>query len=200
MAKKGATMETPPTVYVIGGPNGAGKTTLANRLLPEFVSVKQFVNADLIARGLSPFDPESVVLEAGRLLVQRIEALAQHREDFAVESTLAARSLARRLGRLKATGYRVHLAYLWLPSPEMAVERVAYRIRHGGHSVPHETIRRRYAGGLRNLFALYLPLADEWVMYDNSLTDAEAIASSTTGRVEVHSPSVFETIRRLAES
>lgn len=187
-----------PNVYIIAGPNGAGKTTLANRFLPEFVSVKQFVNADLIARGLSPYDPDSVAIEAGRLLIERIEALSWQHVDFAIESTLAAKTLAARLSRLKQRDYRIHIVYLWLHDPELAVKRVAERVRHGGHSVPLETIRRRYAVGLRNLFSLYLPLADEWVIYDNSHTACEEIASYAEGATHIRNVALFETVRRSA--
>lgn len=136
-----------PTVIVMGGPNGAGKTTIATRLLPA-LGIRHFVNADDIARGLSAFAPESVAVEAGRLMLRRIDELAKRRESFAFESTLAARSFAVLLRRLKADGYTVRLIYVWLQRPEIAISRVAERVRRGGHQIPEETIIRRYTTGL----------------------------------------------------
>lgn len=166
----GATMadQHSPDVYVVAGPNGAGKSTFARLFLPYYADCKEFVNADLIAAGLSPFNPESLAIQAGRLMLERIETLAQARVDFGFETTLAGRSYASLFQRLKSLGYRLHVFFLWLPSPEMAVTRVQERVRSGGHSVPEEVIRRRFAKGLTNLFQIYAPIVDAWLIFDNS--------------------------------
>ena len=151
-----------PDVFVIGGPNGAGKTTAARGMLPSFVGVSQFVNADEIARGLSGFAPETVAREAGRIMLRRLRHLVEQRVDFAFETTLASRSFAPWLVGLQDTGFDVHLVYLWLPTPELAVQRVARRVQAGGHHVPEGIIRRRYERGRENFQRLYAPLADDW--------------------------------------
>jgi predicted ABC-type ATPase len=157
-----------PNVYVVAGPNGAGKSTFARLFLPDYADCREFVNADLIAAGLSPFNPESLAIQAGRLMLERIEALAQARVDFGFETTLAGRGYTDLFRRLKSLGYRIHLFFLWLPSPEMAVARVQERVRSGGHHVPEEVIRRRFAKGLANLFQIYTPIVDAWQVFDNS--------------------------------
>lgn len=189
-----------PHLYLIAGPNGAGKTTFATRFLPEFVSVRQFVNADLIARGLAPFAPESAAIEAGRLMLQRIDALARQNADFGIETTLASRTLQTRLQVMKAASYQTHLTFLWLADPELAVARVKERVRQGGHSVPPTTIRRRYFSGLRNLFAVYMPLVDEWSIFDNSNANPVEIASRRGERARIKYPHIFENMKGLAES
>lgn len=159
---------TAPSIIVLAGPNGAGKTTTAPALLRNRLGVLEFVNADVIAQGLSGFGPERAAIAAGRVMLTRIDELAQQRVSFAFETTLASRSFAPWLQRRIETGYQFHLLFLWLPSAAFAVERVADRVRLGGHGVPEETIRRRYAAGLRNFFDLYRPLATTWSMHDNS--------------------------------
>ena len=160
----------PPKVVVIAGPNGAGKSTSASRILQDALAVQEFVNADVIARGLSAFKPESVALSAGKIMLQRLKELAAERASFAFETTLASRSFAPWLRDLVAEGYLFHLVFVWLPGPELAIARVADRVRSGGHNVPEETIRRRYFAGLRNFFELYQPLATSWQLVNN--TDA----------------------------
>lgn len=157
-----------PTVIVLAGPNGAGKTTAAPRVLRDLARVHEFVNADTIAQGLAGFDVESAAISAGRIMLSRLHELAAERRDFAFESTLASRSFAPWLVELMGAGYEFHLVFLWLPSPEMAIARVAQRVRLGGHDIPEATIRRRYAAGLRNFFRLFQPIATSWRMYDNS--------------------------------
>ena len=156
------------TVIVLAGPNGSGKTTAAPKLLRDVLGVVEFVNADTIAQGLAAFSPELVALEAGAIMLSHLQRLADQRRTFAFETTLAGRSLAPWLGRLIDDGYEFHLVFLWLPSADLAVARVADRVRMGGHHVPEETIRRRYRAGLRNFFRLYMPLATKWQMFDNS--------------------------------
>ena len=154
-------------MIVLAGPNGAGKTTSAPKLLRDLLGVTEFVNADTIAQGLAAFSPELVALEAGAIMLSRLHRLADGRRTFAFETTLAGRSLARWLGQLVSTGYEFHLVFFWQGSPDLAFARVADRVRKGGHDVPEETIRRRYRAGLANFFRLYMPLATNWLFYDN---------------------------------
>jgi predicted ABC-type ATPase len=165
-------------VVVLAGPNGAGKTTLAPKLLRDVLRVGEFVNADVLASGLSAFDPERAAAAAGRVMLQRLHELAEQRVSFAFETTLASRSFAAWLARLREAGYRVHIVFLWLPSADVAVKRVADRFRMGGHAVPEEAVRRRFGAGLRNFFGLYQPLADTWRMYDNSRAGAPRLIAN----------------------
>lgn len=157
-----------PQAVVIAGPNGAGKTTAAPRLLHTGVGIDAFVNADVIAQGLSGFNPASAAIEAGRIMLNRLDELAQARVDFAFESTLAGRSVRGRLLDLIARGYAVHVFYLWLPSPDMAVERVRHRVKAGGHHVPEAVIRRRFWRSLVNFDRLYRPIVTSWQLLDAS--------------------------------
>jgi predicted ABC-type ATPase len=184
-----------PTVFVIAGPNGAGKTTFATDFLPDFVACREFVNADLIAAGLSPFAPETQAMRAGRLLLARVRELAEARRDFGFETTLAGRSHVNLISGLKRSGYEVVMFFLWLPSPEMAMTRVANRVRQGGHDVPEAIIRRRFDSGLRNFFRLYAPLANSWHLYDGSRLPPAPIAVCAGGTVEASQPERFRMIK-----
>jgi predicted ABC-type ATPase len=155
-------------VIVIGGPNGAGKTTAANRLLPTTLELREFLNADEIARGLSPFDPEANAVAAGRMMIDRINKLVEEGKSFAFETTCAGHRQAKLLRSCHAAGYRVTFIFLWLPSPQIAIERVAQRVSLGGHRIPEDTIIRRYAAGVYNMRHVFLPLADVAAIYDNS--------------------------------
>lgn len=188
-----------PTVYVIAGPNGAGKTTFAAKFLPNFVRCYEFLNADLIAAGLSPFAPQLQNMRAGRLLLERIAELTERRADFAFETTLAGRTYVKLLSEMKANGYRIELFFLWLPSAEMAVARVANRVRQGGHDVPPEDIRRRYATGVNHLFRLYRPILDGCRLFDATRLPPEPIASEECFELTVYDPSLFSRIERQAE-
>src|SRR5262245_33461782 len=176
-----------PHVVVIGGPNGAGKSTTAPRLLVGTLQVTEFVNADLIAQGLSGFRPEGTAIEAGRVMLRRLHQLAEQRLDFAFETTMASRTFVPWLAKLRSQGYLVHLVFLWLPTADMAIARVAARVQMGGNDVPEETIRRRYHSGKRNFLSLYRPLATTWLVYDNS--DFMAPRLIATG--EPHAPPVI---------
>lgn len=167
-----------PNLIVIAGPNGAGKSTTAPSLLKGTLEVTEFVNADLIAQGLSGFQPEGAVFHAGRVMLERIHYLAKKRVDFAFETTLASRTFAPWIAGLLKTNYAFHLVFLWLPNEEFAIARVAERVRAGGHNVPEQTIRRRYHKGIRNFFRLYRSLADSWFFYDNSGEEPRLIAYS----------------------
>ena len=166
-------------IVVIGGPNGAGKTTIAKELLPNKLGLLEFVNADNIALGLSPFNPEGVAVSAGRVMLGRIHELTQAARSFALETTCAGRGHARFLRRCQSEGWRVTLIFLWLNDPDLAVRRVAQRVAEGGHNIPREVIVRRYWAGLRNLIGLYLPLADTAKIYDNSDGTGLLLANKT---------------------
>lgn len=183
-------MSKSPQLVVLAGPNGAGKSTSAPSLIAETLGITDFVNADVIAQGLSAFGRErdSVAMEAGRIMLRRLDELAASRVDFAFETTLASRSFAPRIRTLKDQGYRFRLIFLWLPSPDLAVLRVRARVRDGGHDVPEETIRRRYNAGLVNFFELYQPIADAWAMYNASVRPRSLVAMKKT----VDAPEVFD--------
>jgi len=170
-----------PSVVVLAGPNGSGKSTTALSLLKGTLGVVEFVNGDVIAQGLSGFGPEGAHLAAGRIMLARLRQLACQRASFAFETTLANRLLARWLAGLVKGGYKFHLVFLWLPSADFAVARVADRVRMGGHDVPEDTIRRRYRSGLRNFFRIYQPLATTWRMYDNSQAAPPRLIASGMG-------------------
>lgn len=172
-----------PYVIVVAGPNGAGKSTAAPYLLRDALEVREYVNADAIAAGLSAFRPESVAIAAGRIMLGRMRQLAAARTNFAFETTLASRSFAPWLAKLGRRGYHVHLLFLWLESADLAVNRVAERVRLGGHDVPEVVVRRRYEKGLRNLFGQYMPLAERWQLFDNSQTTGPRLIASGTQRV-----------------
>ena len=167
-----------PELVVITGANGAGKSTAAPLLIGKRLGIAEFVNADVIAAGLSGFAPENAAFEAGRIMLRRLDALAAASANFAFETTLASRHFARWIGKLKQErDYRFHLFYLWLPNAETAISRVASRVRQGGHSVPPDVIRRRYDGGLRNFFELFSPIADSWEIHENTSSSPRLIAA-----------------------
>ena len=192
------TEERQPNVYILAGPNGAGKSTFARLFLPEYADCKEFVNADLIAAGLSPFNPESLAIQAGRLMLERIDELAQSRVDFGFETTLAGRGHVSLISRLRSEGYRVNLFFLWLPDPSLAVARVLERVRSGGHAVPEPVVWRRFDRGLDNLFRLYEPLVDSSLIFDSSAEAPSMIAFFFDGRRYIFDNSTFERIEREA--
>ncbi|MEX2524904.1 MAG: AAA family ATPase [Gammaproteobacteria bacterium] len=161
-------MTSGPRVIIIGGPNGAGKTTFAEEFLPHEADCPVFVNADLIAAGLAPLAPSSAAIRAGRLMLEEMARHFRAGHSFAVESTLAGRGYLRLIERWQHGGYRVKLIFLQLFSPDEAIARVRHRVRQGGHDVPEDVIRRRFAAGLNNFERLYAPRVDAWVRYDNS--------------------------------
>ncbi len=188
------------SVVVLAGPNGAGKTTAAPALLRDVLAVSEFVNPDVIAQGLSGFDPDAVALRAAGVMLDRLRELAARHVSFAFETTLASRSYARWLSDLIEQGYQVHLVYLWLASAALAVERVAERVRMGGHDVPEQTIRHRYVIGLRNFFRLYQPLATTWRVYDNSGFGVPSLIAVGQGlrTVRIIDRPIWRRIRRAA--
>lgn len=182
-------------LYIIAGCNGAGKTTASLTILPKSLRVKEFVNADEIARGLSPFNPEGVAIAAGRLMLERINYLLEHDESFSIETKLATRSYVNLVRRAQAKGYLVHLIFFWLSSPNLAVKRVAERVSKGGHNIPLEVIRRRYASGINNLFKLFMPIVDLWSIYDNSELARDRIAFGGKNlRTRINNKEIFKII------
>lgn len=180
-----------PKCVVFGGPNGAGKSTIAEKILPA-LSIKEFVNADIIAKGLSKAPDRTVHIEASRLMLSRLEELAKTQVSFAFESTLSSRTHAVRLQQFKEIGYRIELFFIWLPSVELALERVRQRVLKGGHDIPEETVRRRYSRTIHNLFEIYLPLMDSCRIYDNRNMGAqELVARIQSRQIEVFEPHLW---------
>ena len=182
-------------LYVIAGCNGAGKTTASFTVLPEMLKCREFVNADEIAAGISPFNPEGVAIQAGRLMIDRIIQLLKDGETFAFETTLASRSYVKLIQQAKKRGYFVTLLFFSLSTSEQAQRRVAQRVSMGGHNIPSDVIVRRYEAGLQNLFQLYMPICDYWTLYDNSNCPAVRIASGFgTERIEVFDKERYQTL------
>lgn len=163
-------------IVILGGPNGAGKTTAARVLLPRKVRLNAYINADEIARRMSPHNPDTAALQAGRFMLSQIEKLVEAESSFAFETTCAGRTYIKLLKDCKQKGWQISFIFLWVPSPDYSVARVARRVSQGGHSIPEEVIRRRYRQGLRNMRHLYLPLADDATIYDNRDNDLRLIA------------------------
>lgn len=161
-------MSAAPRIFIIAGPNGAGKTTFAREYLPNEAATPVFLNADLIAAGLSPFSPDAAAIHAGRLMLARIDMHARKRESFAFETTLSGKLYARRIPRWRAHGYFVTLIFLQLPDADMAIARVAQRVSEGGHDIPAHVVRRRFGTGLHHFQHLYRPLVDRWFLFDNA--------------------------------
>ena len=166
-------------LYIIAGCNGAGKTTASHTILPYVLDCREFVNADEIAKELAPFHPESAAFEAGRIMLTKIDALIDKEESFSFETTLAAKSYHLLIKRAKERGFTVTLLFFWLRSIDLAKVRVATRVLEGGHNIPPDVIERRYKSGITNLFRIYLPMVDEWFLYDNSDLVSELIAEKT---------------------
>ena len=185
-----------PTVYVIAGSNGAGKTTFANEFLPDFVDCREFLNADLIAAGLSPFAPEKQNFRAGRLLISRIRELINERQDFGFETTLSGRAYIPMFKEMNKIGYQIILFFLWLPNADLATIRVKNRVRQGGHNVPVAVIHRRYKSGLQNFFNLYRQIADAWWFYDASQLPPEVIAQEENGKLKLFNEQLFNQIQK----
>ncbi|MCU0340310.1 MAG: zeta toxin family protein [Spirosomaceae bacterium] len=188
-----------PQLYIIAGPNGAGKTTAAMTILPEVLHCDEFVNADAIAVGLSPFQPEKVAMEAGRLMLQRIDTLLNQGVDFAIETTLSTKSYANFIRKAKTKGYEVTMLFLWLNSVELAKARVKKRVLQGGHNIPTDVIERRYERGLRNFFTMFSKIVDNWLFYDNS-SNLSIVADSQKQIQTIFRQTIWQNIRRRYES
>ena len=187
-------------LYIISGCNGAGKTTASYTVLPEILDCREFVNADEIARGLSPFNPESVAIEAGRLMLKRIEELLGKGESFSIETTLATKSYINLVRRAQAEGYAVKIIFFWLKTPELAVLRVAERVQKGGHDIPEDVIRRRYVAGIKNLFQLFMNEVDCWDIYDNSENPRVQIAcGGANAQTIISNASLYKELKKYVE-
>lgn len=186
-------------LYIISGPNGAGKTTASLEILPELIKCEEFVNADEIARGISPFNPESVAIEAGRIQLERIKMLINKGADFSIETTLATKSYKNLIRHAQLEGYDVELLFFWLPSPDAAIERVKKRVSEGGHNIPHDTIVRRYRNGLKNLFNIYIPIVNSWSIINNFEVGSQYIATGQCGCVKIFNNDLFYKIKDYAE-
>lgn len=192
------TPKPPPRVVVFAGPNGAGKSTHADAILAA-LGIDTFVNADYIARGLSGRNTDAVAFEAGRIMLKRLHQLADAKADFAFESTLSSRTFAAFLSTLKQQGYAVVIYYFCLANPQLAVRRVKLRVSLGGHDVPADVIRRRYGRSVINFFTLYMPLADEWTLFDNSTPPlARTVAAKLNGQLTVTEPTTWHKLQKLS--
>lgn len=187
-------------LYIIAGCNGAGKTTASFTILPEILDCKEFVNADEIARGLSPFQPEKVSFEAGRIMLKRIDELFSENENFAFETTLATKSYKEKILKAQENGYFVTLLFFWLINTELAKERVKTRVLEGGHHIPDDIIERRYYNGILNLFYIYLPIVDQLLIFDNSEGKHKLIAEKNDGeQISIIREEEFNQIRKYYE-
>lgn len=190
-----------PRLYIISGCNGSGKTTASYSLLPEMLNCSEFVNSDEFAKSLSPFKPENASIQASRLMLMKIRYLLKKKSDFAVETTLATRTLLKTAKFAQKAGYTVTLLYFWLNSPELAIERVKARVESGGHNIPEETVIRRYHVGIDYFFHYYAPICERWILADNSQIPFRVIAEgSKNDVVNIKDADTYEMIRRTVES
>ncbi len=190
--------DSQPTIYLIAGCNGAGKTTFAREFLPREANCLRFLNADEIARGLSPLAPSAGAVKAARLLLSEVRHAIRSRQTFGLETTLSGRTYVRLLTNARNRGYAIRLYFLWLPASSVAIRRVRERVRKGGHSVPVADIRRRYARGLVNLVHHYLPLAHEWSIFDNGGPEPRLLADGGGGHTRVMDEALFRRIHSVA--
>ncbi|WP_394677357.1 zeta toxin family protein [uncultured Sphingobacterium sp.] len=184
-----------PNIYIISGCNGAGKTTASYTVLPEILDCREFVNADNIAAGISPFNPQSVAVSAGRIMLERIAELMKTRADFAFETTLSTRSYKNLVTDAQKIGYLVTVLYFWLDSPSLAIQRVKKRVENGGHNIPSDVIERRYHRGLENLFNIYIPICDRWLVFDNMDLIPEIIAQGDKFGEFVSNSEIWSTLK-----
>ena len=189
-----------PRMYIISGCNGSGKTTASYMLLPELLDCSEFVNSDEFAKSLAPFHPETAYITASRYMLKKLRYLFARREDFCIETTLATRSLLKMVRTAQDQGYFVTVVYLWLNSPEIAVERVAARVEAGGHDVPPDVIRRRYYTGLEYFFELYAPVCDKWMLVDNSTNEFRIVAEGSSKGTTVRDLTLYNQIKETNDS
>jgi len=188
-----------PTLYIIAGPNGVGKTTFADRYLPDEAKQLEFVNTDLIARGLSPYDPESVAIEAGKIALKRIRELIEHRIGFTWETTMSGRTAVKWLRQARESGYDLKAYFLWVREPEIVIGRVRQRVTEGGHNIEEEVSRRRFFKTIQNFFVIYRPLIHTWKLIENNLQRPRLLAVEKYGRLAVRDPARLAQIQQEAE-
>ena len=176
---------------MVAGPNGAGKTTFAREFLPFYAKCPNFINADLIAQGLSPFVPSAAAIKAGKLVLARIHDFERIEADFGFETTLSGKSFLNLFKRLKASGYRIHIYFLWVPGPSLSVVRIKDRVASGGHDVPVDDVERRFGRSISNFFKLYKPLANSWMFFDNAYEKPVLLAKGSNGHAEIMAPDLF---------
>jgi predicted ABC-type ATPase len=174
-----------PNLYIIAGPNGAGKTTFARKFLPDYAKCLEFVNVDLIAGGLSPFNPERAALKAGRIMLEQIHSLSKRGLDFGFETTLSGKTYVKLLREMKKRGYLIHIFFLWISNVKLALDRILLRVQNGGHHIPEATVRRRFGRSLPNFLRVYRPLADSWTIFDNSGDLPKMIAIEESRKIKV---------------
>ena len=174
-----------PRLYIIAGPNGAGKTTFAKEFLPHYAKCSNFVNADLIATGLSPFSPATASIKAGRLLLGQIKEFIDARADFAFETTFAGRAYIALIEEVRRKGYAVTVFFLWIPDVKLARERIKQRVKDGGHDVPFEDVKRRFERSRQNFLKFYQPLCDSWVLFDNSGSKPAEVALKAGKNIKI---------------
>ena len=184
-----------PRLFILSGCNGSGKTTASYMLLPELLDCSEFVNSDEFAKSLAPFHPESAYITASRYMLRKSQYLFEKREDFCIETTLATRSLIKMVRSAQERGYFVTVVYMWLRSPEIAVQRVAARVESGGHDVPPDVIRRRYYAGIQYFFDIYAPACDKWILVDNSDTEFNIIAEGSRKGTTVRDVELYQQIK-----
>ena len=188
-----------PNLYIIAGCNGAGKTTASYTLLPEMLNCKEFVNADEIARGLSPFQPDKAGIDAGKIMLTRIKELIKLQLDFSFETTLSARHFVNLIKDAQQQGYFVTLVFFWLNSVELAIERVKMRVSDGGHDIPEDTIKKRYKSGIANLIKMYIPVCDYWMVLNNSVTPFQLISEGLqNNKIEIKEKVIWDKIIKQA--
>jgi predicted ABC-type ATPase len=186
-----------PNLYIIGGANGSGKTTNARQILPHYLNIYEYLNADEIAAGLSPFRPESVAIQAGKLMLQRLSYFVDRQIDFAFETTLSGLSYIGFLQKCQTQNYQINLIYFWLQSPDLAVARVRQRVACGGHNIPEQTIIRRYFRSQYNLIHYYLPLCQTWIIYDNSSFPSQLVATYSQQQVMIYQRVIWQQIQKV---
>jgi len=184
-------------VYIIAGPNGSGKSTFAEKFLPDYAECPNFINADLIAKGLSPFSPRTAALKAGKLVLAQIHEFAKKGVDFGFETTLSGKLYVKLFKKLREDDYQLHLFFLWLPSPQLAIERIKERVREGGHDVPIRDIRRRFYRSVANFFKLYQPFLNSWMILNNTGIRPALIARSASSKVVIFDKELFGEIKKM---
>lgn len=189
-----------PELYIIAGPNGAGKTTASTTILPEVLNCKEFINADYIAAGISPFNSDSVAVQAGRIMLERIQKMISEHQSFAIETTLSTKYYQNLIHQAKKEGYKTTIIFFWLKSPELAIQRVSKRVSLGGHNIPSNVLIRRYSRGISNLLKVFINLCDVWMLYDNSDLAPILIAKGADqSEIEIINETTFNLINRYVE-